>query len=112
MPKLINLAYEISKTINTKKNQFNKAYFGWVKFEIDPSKIAEIKNKIESFPEILRFLIIKTVKENTIHTPKVPMFKKENKDQAVGEIKNQISEEKAEISEEEIDKSIDDLIVN
>lgn len=114
MPKLIVLAYDISKTINTKKQKFSKAYFGWVKFEMDPAKILDLKNKIESLPEVLRLLVIKTVKENTIHTPKIPMFKRENKEEGMITSKDfpipvEVAE-KTEISEEEIDKSIDELV--
>ena len=78
MPKSMALAYEISKSVNTKRQKFNKAYFGWVKFEMDPAQVLDLKNKIESLSEVLRLLVIKTVKENTIHTPKIPMFRREN----------------------------------
>ena len=114
MPKLVALAYDISKTINTKKQKFSKAYFGWVKFEMDPAKILDLKNKIESLPEVLRLLVIKTVKENTIHTPKIPMFKRENKEEGMVTSKDfptpVVEVEKTEASEEEIDKSIDELV--
>lgn len=114
MPKLISLAYDISKSVNTKKLKFGKAYFGWVKFEMDPAKILDLKNKIESLSEILRMIVIKTVKENTIHTPKIPMFKKENREGAMITSKDFSASpeeiEKTEISEEEIDKSIDELV--
>lgn len=108
MPKIMVLAYDICKTINSKKQKFNKAYFGWVKFEIDPSKVSDIKNKVENNPNVLRFLIIKTVKESTMHAPKIPMFKKESS-------REEKSEERVETpkaSEEEIDKSIDELVVD
>ena len=109
MPKMVALAYDISKSINTKKQNFSKAYFGWVKFEMDPSKISNIKNKAENLQNILRFLIIKTVKENTMHTPKIPMFKRESisKDEKIAE-----SVDKPKASEAEIDKSIDELVVD
>lgn len=114
MPKLITLAYDISKTVNTKKQKFSKAYFGWVKFEMDPTKVLDLKNKIESLPEVLRLLVIKTVKENTIHIPKIPMFKKEHKEDGTITSKDfpvpvEVIE-KNEISEEEMDKSIDELV--
>src|SRR5688572_24250122 len=76
-PALRNLAYEIPKRIETKTLNFNKAYFGWVKFEIDRSEIAKIQKKAEAIPNVLRFLIVKTVRENTMHTPKAMIFKKE-----------------------------------
>jgi ribosomal protein S6 len=109
-PTLRPLAYEISKKVETKTLRFNKAYFGWVKFEADRKDVATLQNKIESLPNILRFLIVKTVKENTMHTPKTPIFKKET----VSEEKVDVAEkkEKVEVSEAEIDKSIDELLVN
>jgi ribosomal protein S6 len=107
LPKMIVLAYDIAKSINSKKHKFNKAYFGWIKFEIDPAKITDIKNKIESNQNVLRFLIIKTVRENTIHTPKIPMFKKENNKEEKEEYI-----EKPKVSEAELDKSIDELVTD
>lgn len=108
MPKMVVLAYEISKAINSKKQKFNKAHFGWVKFETDSSKVSDIKNKIEGNQNVLRFLIVKTVKENTMHTPKIPMFRKESN----REEKNEEHVEIPKASEEEIDKSIDKLVVD
>lgn len=108
MPKLIPLAYDISKSIDSKKHRFNKAYFGWVKFEIEASKIGDIKSKIENLQNVLRFLIVRTVRENTMHIPKIPMFKKEN----IKEEKTEEGEiEKPKATEAEIDKSIDELII-
>jgi ribosomal protein S6 len=109
MPKMVVLAYDISKAINIKRQKFNKAYFGWVKFEADPAKVADIKNKVENIQNVLRFLIIKTVKENTIHVPKIPMFRKENNNK---EEKQEERVEKTKASEAEIDKSIDELVVD
>lgn len=106
-PKMIVLAYNISKNINSKNQSFNKAYFGWIKFEVDPSQANVIKGKVEALENVLRFLIVKTVRESTVHTPKVPTFKKEVRDE-----KTEGSTEKHEASEEEIDKSIDELVID
>jgi ribosomal protein S6 len=108
MPKMTILSYDISKTIDTKKQKFNKAYFGWVKFELNPSQISNIKSKFEGLPNVLRFIIVKTVKEDTMHTPKIPMFKKESNNR---EEKGEEHAEKTKASEAERDKSIDQLII-
>ena len=108
MPKMTILSYDISKNIDSKKHKFNKAYFGWVKFELNPSQISGIKSKMEGLTNVLRFIIVKTVKEDTMHTPKIPMFKKENNK----EEKTEEHIEKTKASEEEIDKSIDQLVIN
>lgn len=108
-PEIKELTYEMTKRVETRNLKYNKAYFGWIKFEIDRSKILEIKNKIENLQNVLRFLIIRTVKENTIYTPKVAVFKKEvSKDV----IDADTDVEKIVASEADIDKSIDQLLVN
>lgn len=108
MPKMTILSYDISKDIDSKKHKFNKAYFGWVKFETDPSRVGDIKSKVESLANVLRFIIVKTVREETMHTPKIPMFKKENISK---EEKTEEHMGKTKASEAEIDKSIDQLII-
>ena len=65
MPKFKNLAYPISKTVKTDKKNHLSSYFGWVKFEINPEEIIPLEKEIKAFGPMLRFLLIKTVKENT-----------------------------------------------
>lgn len=107
-PKIRSLSYEVKKRVETKYLAFNKAYFGWIKFETDPPSILQIEKEIKNNENILRFLIIKTVRENTLHTPKIPIFKKEDS-QREARVEERLEKPKA--SEEEIDKSIDELLV-
>jgi ribosomal protein S6 len=109
MPKMTPLAFVISKNIESKKQNFNKAYFGWIKFEAEPSRLKYIKNKADNLASVLRFIIIKTVREDTLHVPKIPMFKKENN--VSKEPKGDDLAEKPKASSAEIDKSIDDLVI-
>ena len=66
MPALIDLAYDMDKTINNKRNIFSQAYFGWIKFDVSPSFIETLADEVEALDSILRSLVIKTVRENTI----------------------------------------------
>jgi hypothetical protein len=70
----------------------------------------KIKKEMDINGDILRFLIIKTVRENTMFTPKYQATFKSNPEEKVSK---EVIEpaEKIEISEEEIDKSIDELLV-
>ncbi len=110
MPKLIELAYPMLKVVQNVRNKFSSAYFGWVKFSMEAEKVLELKKKVDLDPNIVRSLIIKTVKENTLASKrfvskegghsKRPMFtKKENN-----------PEEAAPINKEEVDKEIDAMI--
>ena len=65
-PRMFKLAYEISKTIKAQKKWYETAYFGWVKFELDASKIAVFEKFVKELENTLRYLIVKTVRENTL----------------------------------------------
>jgi ribosomal protein S6 len=108
MPKMINLAYAMTKVVQNVRNKFNTAYFGWVKFEMSTEKVLELKKKFDIDPNVIRFLILKTIRENTIAAKrfihkdmrrKTPIGKKEGENETV-----------LPIDKEEIDKEIDAMI--
>jgi ribosomal protein S6 len=101
-PKRMQLAYTIEKKTQDGTIKHDSAYFGWVKFAVDNAKIAEIKEELDSNENIVRFIIVKTVRENTM--PVKTFAPKKTED---------APEEKKEITEAEvvkIDESIDELV--
>lgn len=109
-PKIRNLSYEIKKRVETKYLSFNKAYFGWVKFEMLSASIDKVDKEMKSNENILRFIIVKTIRENTMHTFKSPIMNREEIVKVSKDLPVQAG--KVEISEEEIDKSIDELVID
>lgn len=65
-PRMFGLAYEIPKTIKAQKKWYESAYFGWVKFELEASKLAVFEKFVKELEDTLRYLIVKTVRENTL----------------------------------------------
>jgi len=63
-PELQKLAYEMRKKIGAVYHKYQEAYFGWIKFELEPSKIEVVKNALDTRESVLRQLIITTTKEN------------------------------------------------
>jgi ribosomal protein S6 len=107
MPKMMTLAYAMVKVVSNVRNKFNTAYFGWTKFTMDSDKILELKKKLDLDPHFIRFLILKTVKENTIAAKRFvrgdvihrrPLVKKTDDEVAVP------------INKEEVDKEIDAMV--
>lgn len=102
-PELMNLAYTMYPSVKNKKQKYNTAYFGWVKFEVDTASAQEIKAKVELMDEVFRSLLVITVRENTMAPKKLfaavkkPLVRKN-------------TEEKVEIDEEVVDKEIDALV--
>ncbi len=71
-PELIELSYTMIKKIGTANQRFDRGYFGWIKFELSASEIEEVKKTFEMHPDMLRILLIITVKENTFLGKKAP----------------------------------------
>ena len=101
-PELINLAYSISKTVKAVKSNYTKAYFAWVKFTLSPEAINKLKLTLDESPVILRHLITNTVKESTLWSEK----------DAKRTGKPSEAKEDEETEGEDIDKTIDALVVN
>jgi predicted flap endonuclease-1-like 5' DNA nuclease len=65
-PQLIDLAYDMTKTIDNKKHTYSQAYFGWIKFDVTPDLVEALTDEVETIPSIVRSILIKTERENTI----------------------------------------------
>lgn len=115
-PKQITLAYTILKSIDGKLQKFDTASFGWVKFEMKTNNILNVKEEADADKNILRYLIIKTVRESTLVSKDITSIKTETAKNI--KLKKPIKptklssekKKKEPISEEELDKSIEELI--
>ncbi len=112
-PKLIKLAYPMSKIIANKNTNFENAYFGCMKFEGEPESIAKIKKALENNENVLRFLILKTTKDSVVARKPFTFAVKPLKP-VTAAAKEEASAEvevPQEINEEELDKTIEDLVI-
>lgn len=114
-PILIDLAYPIVKVVQTIRHKISSAYFGWVKFEMASGEVAKIKNYLDNQASVARYLVIKTVRENTLLAGKMTLKREEKMKQDQENIEEAVADATPtpaeESSSEEIDKSIDDLVI-
>ena len=116
-PKLRSLAYQMVKAVGPLRQRCDTAYFGWIKFEAPKEAVAELDKAMKAMDHVLRYLIVKTVRENTIYGPKIlAEEKKDARDAREGEQAAPVAEAKAApvvaaATQEDIDKSIDKLVV-
>ena len=108
MPVMISLAYSMQKTVQNVRNKYDTAYFGWMKFYMDGDKAVILKKKLDLDSNIIRFLIIKTVKENTVAAKR--FTHKDISRKKIQTVKSPDSTEGVEINKEEIDKEIDAMV--
>ncbi|MEO8638053.1 MAG: 30S ribosomal protein S6 [Candidatus Taylorbacteria bacterium] len=111
LPKKRPLAYAISKVEGGVKHLWSESYFGWVKFEVSPEEIVAVEEGVKKNLHILRYLLIKTVKENTLYGLKIAQsakmqggIERREKSPAVR------PKDAPKMSPEEMDKTIEELI--
>ncbi len=104
-PKMMELAYEMARSIKNKKQKFTYGYFGWVKFDATTESAVVIKDMLDKNEQLIRYLLVKTVRENTMSQKRVY-----NKSEG---FKRKVTpkEEALPINEETIDKDIEALMV-
>ena len=113
-PILIDLAYPMLKVVHAHREKCNQGYFGWMKFEIETENITEVKKTLDLSETILRYLLVKTVRENTLLKGKMDFGRKDEKMKKFieeDEVEVTVPEIPVEIDQEKLDKSIDDLVI-
>lgn len=109
-PVLIDLAYPMVKVVGTDRYKANSGYFGWIKFEMTKGDVEKVKKALDADVNTVRYLIVKTVRENTLLNGKMKLKSEEKfiKDEdAVEDGSLEIIKE----APEELDKSIEEIVV-
>lgn len=109
-PAKISLAYVVERAVTGKREKFSEAYFGWIKFAVESREgIPALEEKLRSTKEVLRSLLV----ESAIVEAAAPRRAVFSSNRLEGEtIKKPTGEvqEGGEVSETELDKSIDALV--
>lgn len=103
-PKSIDLAYPMVKHAENKRATYASAYFGWFKFQANPSAAKAIDLGIKKDNAVLRYILVKTVRENTMSPKKA--LRDAKREEGRGD---EPKEEKPKLSEAELDKAVEDL---
>jgi ribosomal protein S6 len=105
-PKLLTLAYTMEKTLNNKIERFTEGYFGWIKFEMEGSEAQALESTLRLREDVIRHLLIKTVRENTIASKRA--FGIRRRPGSKDEVKEKGTA--PEMSKEQIDREIEALV--
>lgn len=106
-PKLRPLAYTMQKRVEERYEKHTNGYFGWVKFEASPKGALGIEQAFKQNKPILRYLLVKTVREHTLTAGRLRVDRRERKKDIP-----QDAPVKTPVSEVELDKSIEKLIAD
>ncbi len=109
-PQRMQLAYVIERATQGKREKYGEAYFGWIKFAVPREVAVALAEVLHGMQEVLRHLIVETVREDIAARPVRAVF---TSDRLEGQtLKKPVAapEKAGEISEEELDKSIEALV--
>ena len=118
-PALINLAYTMDKTIDAKKQKFNSAYFGWIRFTAEATTPILIKEDLDNMVTVIRHLLVVAHVEGEISAEKVSEMinksgdesnKKDSRKKKKVVAEEEVEDASEEKKEEEIDEAIDELV--
>lgn len=101
-PKRFDLAYEIIKYLEGRNRKFTSAYFGWIRFTLEPAQLAELTETVEGENRLLRHLLIRLTKMEEAN----PFMFHEalEPDQVAEEVDEEVKEEETEEATEEKNK--------
>lgn len=104
-PEMKTLAYTVTHSVGNERSKYKNAYFGALVFEMSPDQVASLSEALKTSEKVIRTLITIFEKEDK------PAPRSESASKKVEE-KTAKEDEKATepVSEEEIDKKIDDLL--
>lgn len=109
-PQKMALAYQIERSAAGKREKYTESWFGFIKFAAERENIPALRAKLDAMREILRYLIIETVREDISAAPRRAVFVSDRLEGKTLEKPAAPKEASAEVSQEELDKSIDALV--
>lgn len=110
-PQKMALAYTIERPVSGSRNEkHTDSYFGWIKFETAPEAIPAIQEAVRNMNSVLRYLLIETVREDITTQPRRAVFSSDRLEGKTIRKPASPAEKGGEVSEEELDKSIEALV--
>lgn len=107
-PSLTKLSYTISRKESGKRHDYDRGYFGWIKFEAPVSAAAALESALKTESDIMRSVLFQTVREETRARFKTASVR-EVKRSDVLKAAPRAQETAAPVSDEELEKALEDI---
>jgi len=108
-PSLMKLAYPIFLREGEKSVEYDRGYFGWIKFEAPIAAAQTIEAFLKQNKSFFRFIVFQTVREDTRAKMKAPQLREVKRTDVIKQIPRRVEETSAPVSEEELEKALSDI---
>lgn len=109
-PSLIKLAYGIDKRENEKHVEYDRGYFGWLKFEAGTESAKALTDFLNGHQSILRSMVFKTLREDTRAKFKAPQLREVKRSDTIKAAPRAATpDDKESVSEADLEKALETL---
>mgnify|MGYP001577335882 CR=1 FL=1 len=108
-PSLMKLSYPIFLREGEKSVEYDRGYFGWIKFEAPVAIAQAIEAFLKQNKSFFRFIVFQTVREDTRAKMKAPQLREVKRTDVIKQVPKRIEETSAPVSEEELEKALQDI---
>ena len=110
-PSLMKLSYAMSAREGDRRVEHDRAYFGWIKFEAGMEIVVALSEMLKKDPSFLRFVIFRTVREDTRAKMKAPTLREVKRTDTIKSAPRRAPTEEsaAPVSEVDLEKALQDI---
>lgn len=110
-PSLIKLAFSMSVREGEKYVDYDRAYFGWIKFESTTTAAQALSEALRANTSVIRSIVFKTVREDTRAQVKVPTLREVKRTDTIKTTARRAETTATEgpVSEVDLDKALEDI---
>ena len=108
-PALVRLSYPMSIREGEKMVEYDRGYFGWIKFEGTIASASMLEQALKRSADIMRCIVFQTVREDTRAKYKAPQLREVKRTDTIKAAPRRVEESAAPISEEQLEKAIEDI---
>ncbi len=108
-PALTRLAYPMEVLEGEKHIEYDRGYFGWVKFEAKIEVAQTLEATLKQSKDFIRYIVFQTVREDTRAKMKAPQLREVKRTDTIKAAPRRVEESTGPVSEEQLEKALSDI---
>ena len=108
-PSMMKLAYPMEAREGDKNVEYDRGYFGWIKFEAKIEVAQKLEASLKQNKDLFRYIVFQTVREDTRAKMKAPQLREVKRTDTIKQAPRRIEESSVPVSEEDLEKAIQDI---
>jgi ribosomal protein S6 len=109
-PAMTRFSYPIEVLEGEKYMEYDRGYFGWIKFEGKIEAAAALEAALKKSRDFIRFIVFQTVREDTRAKMKAPQLREVKRTDTLKTTPRREEAAAGPVSEEKLEKALEDII--